>query len=75
MSTQLTAEERNRREHDHDQDHAIRIALLEQAMAGIKSELHGINANIGKLIWVVIATLGASVVQFIIKGGLNVIVQ
>jgi hypothetical protein len=56
------------REHDHD----VRIALLEQSMNGIKSELHQINASIHKLVWAIILSLVAAVVQFIIKGGLSV---
>lgn len=53
-----------------NQDHSIRIALLEQAMKNITVELHAINGNIGKLIWVVVAAIGASGMQFILKGGL-----
>jgi len=56
---------------DPNQDHAIRIALLEQAMSGIKSELHQINSNIGKLVWAVIIAMVMAVVQFALKGGLN----
>lgn len=52
-------------------DHAIRIALLEQAMTGIKSELHQINSNIGKLVWAVILAIVMAFIQFALKGGLN----
>jgi hypothetical protein len=55
-----------------NQDHAIRIALLEQSMTGIKSELHQINSNINRLVWAVIAAIVMAGVQFILKGGLNV---
>jgi hypothetical protein len=51
-------------------DHSIRIALLEQAMKNITDELHAINSNIGKLIWIAVAAIGASAVQFILRGGL-----
>jgi hypothetical protein len=51
-------------------DHAIRIALLEQAMKNITAELHAINGNIGKLIWLGTAAIGASAMQFILRGGL-----
>ena len=54
-----------------DQDHAIRIALLEQSMGDIKRELHGINANVNKLVWVVVAAIVSSIVQFILRGGLH----
>lgn len=53
------------------QDHSIRIALLEQAMTGIKGELHQINANIGKLVWAVIMAIVMAFLQFMLKGGLN----
>jgi hypothetical protein len=55
-----------------DQDHAIRIALLEQSMKDIKSELHGINANVNKLVWVVVAAIVSSAVQFALRGNFNV---
>jgi len=53
-----------------NQDHSIRIALLEQGMKNITVELHAINDNIGKLIWIAVAAIGASGIQFILKGGL-----
>ena len=61
----------DRRTSDREHDHSIRIALLEQSMSGIKSELHLINGNISKLVWAVIAALVAAAIQFVIKGGLN----
>lgn len=54
-----------------EQDHAIRIALLEQSMSGIKAELHQINGNISRLVWAVIAAIVMAGVQFIIRGGLS----
>lgn len=53
-------------------EHAIRIALLEQSMDGIKGELHSINANITKLVWIVVAALLSSMVQFVLRGGTHV---
>ena len=53
------------------QDHAIRIALLEQSMRGIRDELHQINASVGKLVWVVISAMVLAAMQFILKGGLG----
>ena len=55
-----------------NQDHAIRIALLEQSITGIKGELHQINSNISRLVWAVIAAIVMAGVQFILKGGLSV---
>lgn len=56
---------------DPTQDHAVRIALLEQSMAGIKNELTKLNGHISKLVWAVIIALIAAIMQFILKGGLN----
>lgn len=61
----------DRRAGEREHDHSIRIALLEQSMSGIKSELHQINSSISRLVWAVIAALVAASVQFIIRGGLN----
>ena len=66
MSQESPTEERR------NQDHAIRIALLEQSMTGIKSELHQINSNINRLVWAVIAAIVMAGVQFILRGGLSV---
>jgi len=52
-------------------DHSIRIALLEQGMKNITDELHSINGNISKLIWIAIAAIGASAMQFVLRGGLT----
>ena len=54
-----------------EQDHAIRIALLEQSMSGIKAELHQINGNISRLVWAVIAAIVMAGVQFVVRGGLS----
>ncbi len=53
-----------------NQDHSIRIAVLEQGMRNITVELHAINGNISKLIWIAIAAVTASFIQFILRGGL-----
>jgi len=57
--------------HDPNRDHAVRIALLEQSMAGIKNELTKLNGHISKLVWAVITALALAFVQFALKGGLN----
>ncbi len=51
-------------------DHSIRIALLEQGMKNITTELHAINSNISKLIWIAVAAVAASFIQFVLRGGL-----
>mgnify|MGYP003663964107 FL=1 len=52
-------------------DHATRIALLEQSINGVKTELNKINANIGKLVWAIILAIVMAFVQFALKGGLS----
>jgi len=59
----------DRRQLQHN-DHAIRIALLEQGMKNITGELHEINKNISKLIWIAVTAIGVSFTQFILRGGL-----
>jgi hypothetical protein len=54
------------------EEHSIRIALLEQAMQNLAKELRGINGNISKLIWIAVTAVGLAVGRFIISGGLNV---
>lgn len=53
------------------QDHAIRIALLEQSVEGIKNGLLDISKNVKHLVFTVISAVFLAVVQFIVKGGLN----
>ena len=52
-------------------DHATRIALLEQSINGVKTELSQINANIGKLVWAIILAIVMAFIQFALKGGLS----
>ena len=54
-----------------DQDHAIRIALLEQSLTRLEQSMGSINANVNKLVWVVVAAIVSSIVQFILRGGLH----
>lgn len=49
-------------------DHAIRIALLEQNMDGIKTQLKGINTNISKLVWLVFSALVVAVLKLVLVG-------
>ena len=49
-------------------DHAIRIALLEQGMGSIKTQLQGINANMNKLVWLVFSALILAVLKLVIVG-------
>lgn len=52
----------------HDLDK--RVALLEQAFSHISNELHGINANLNRLVWAVAGGFIAALVTFVIRGGL-----
>ena len=57
---------------DHEtNDHAVRIALLEQSMTNITAELHAINNNIGWLVKLVGATIVVAVLRFALAGGLS----
>lgn len=53
------------------QDHAIRIALLEQSVEGIKNGLLDISKNVKHLVMTVIVAVLLAVVQFVLKGGLS----
>ena len=55
-----------RREAD---DHAVRIALLEQGMAAINVQLKGINSNIGRLVWLVLVAVVGALLKLIIMPG------
>jgi len=57
---------------DHEtNDHAVRIALLEQAMTNITAELHAINKNIGWLVKLVGAAILVAMMRFALVGGLS----
>lgn len=63
----------DRRVHSHarreEDDHAIRIALLEQGMDSIKKQLTGINGNMSKLVWLVFSALIIAVLKLVVLGG------
>lgn len=52
-----------------DDDHAVRIALLEQGMDSIKIQLKGINDNMSKLVWLVLSALILAVIKLVLTGG------
>jgi len=54
------------------EDHATRIALLEQGMENLAIELRGINGNISKLIWIAVTAVSLAIARFIISGGLAI---
>lgn len=49
-------------------DHSIRIALLEQGMESIKTQLKGINDNMHKLVWLVFSALIVAVLKLVMIG-------
>ena len=50
------------------EDHAIRLALLEQSMEGIKGQLKAINSNISRLVWLLVGALLMAVLKLIVVG-------
>ena len=46
-----------------------RIALLEQSQRDIRAELHSINANISKLVWVVVGAVLVGLVNLVVRSG------
>jgi len=49
-----------------------RLSVLENVVDRLAKDLHAINQNLGRLVWAVGLTLVAGVVQFVLRGGLNV---
>lgn len=46
-----------------------RLALAEANLAALTREVHAINSNITRVVWVVIAAILAALIQFALKGG------
>ena len=53
----------------HEQD--TKTALSKQSFANIEKRLDKIDTHINKLVWLIIASILAGVLGFIMKGGLN----
>jgi len=49
-------------------EHSTRIALLEQGMESIKTQLLGINTNMNKLVWLVFTALIVAVLKLVLIG-------
>lgn len=49
-----------------------RVALLEQSQKDIREELHSINSNITRLVWIVVGAVVVGVINLVIRsnGGL-----
>lgn len=54
------------------EDIHTRVALLEQAMQNIKSELHNISSNLMKLVWVVVSAVVIGVVNLWVRFGAHI---
>jgi len=52
----------------NNDDHSTRIALLEQGMESIKTQLLGINTNMNKLVWLVFTALIVAVLKLVLIG-------
>jgi hypothetical protein len=48
-----------------------RLALLEAAVKALKAEVHSINNNITRVVWVVLGAILAAFLDFALKGGLH----
>ena len=46
-----------------------RLAIVESQQNDIKNELHNINNNISKLVWVVVTAVVVGVINFWVRGG------
>lgn len=62
-------EERRKTIDVHDLDK--RLALAEAALTALTREVHSINSNITRVVWVVIAAILAALIQFALKGGFH----
>lgn len=50
-----------------------RLALLEQTVERLSTDLHQINQSINKLVWVIGGAILIAGMKFVLSGGLNVI--
>lgn len=49
----------------------LRLSLAEAALTALTREVHAINSNITRVVWVVIAAILAALIQFALKGGFH----
>lgn len=62
-------DERRKAANLHDLDK--RLSLAEAALTALTREVHAINSNITRVVWVVIAAILAALIQFALKGGFH----
>ena len=46
-----------------------RLSLIEQSNKDIKTELHSINSNISRLVWIVVGAVVMGIINLWVKGG------
>ena len=46
-----------------------RLSLIEQSNKDIKQELHAINSNISRLVWIVVGAVVMGIINLWVKGG------
>lgn len=53
--------------------HALdkRLALLDAALDSLKAEVHVINNNIRRVVWIVLAAILAAITDFALRGGFH----
>ena len=49
-----------------------RLSLIEQSNKDIKQELHSINSNISRLVWIVVGAVVMGIINLWVKTGGNV---
>ncbi len=53
-------------------EHTTKIALMDQSISQINKSVESINANVAKLIWIVVGAIGSAGMTWILKGGMHV---
>ena len=67
----MTWEGEERRKSPNVHDLAIRLALAEAALTALTREVHSINSNITRVVWIALAAILAAIIQFALKGGFH----
>jgi len=49
----------------------IRLALLEAALTSLTAEVHSINNNIRRVVWIILAAILAAITDFALRGGFH----
>lgn len=49
----------------------IQLALLDAALTSITAEVHSINNNIRRVVWIILAAILAAITDFALRGGFH----